>query len=409
MQHKKMSIVWRRFFLLLLCLCAVLFVRTLQADAKEKADRPAAIRVNLKENKVYRKTKKLRLTIKGKRRGYVIRYTTNGKRPRAGFKIYKKPVRIRKTTVVKAQVYQGTKKVSPVKKIRIQINRNVQKDATEKPSRESEEKPEELMKGWTVTQYSDRSGSQAMFYTLTSAEGQLIVIDGGWEYNADYVRQVIMENGGVVHAWFLTHPHPDHIGAFNRIYADPQGIVIEHVYDSPVDLEYYDTVDQPWDEIDVYKRYLNITRGADNITHLQSGDVLTFDRLRVEVFHAYEEKLKDMTGDICNNSGLMLKFIGQEDSMLFCADNVSDAVETYLMQKWGPRLKADYVQTAHHGNNSLSNAFYDYVNPRFAFFDAPQWLVEGETYTTKQLMEHFRATGVKFVDYSTAPNTVILL
>lgn len=200
MQHKKMSIVWRRFFLLLLCLCAVLFVRTLQADAKEKADRPAAIRVNLKENKVYRKTKKLRLTIKGKRRGYVIRYTTNGKRPRAGFKIYKKPVRIRKTTVVKAQVYQGTKKVSPVKKIRIQINRNVQKDATEKPSRESEEKPEELMKGWTVTQYSDRSGSQAMFYTLTSAEGQLIVIDGGWEYNADYVRQVIMENGGVVHA-----------------------------------------------------------------------------------------------------------------------------------------------------------------------------------------------------------------
>ena len=184
--------------------------------------------------------------------------------------------------------------------------------------------------------------------------------------------------------------------------------MIEHVYDSPVDLEYYDTVDQEWDEIDVYKRYLSITRGADNITHLQSGDVLTFDRLRVEVFHAYEEKLKDMTGDICNNSGLMLKFIGQEDSMLFCADNVSDAVETYLMQKWGPRLKADYVQTAHHGNNSLSNAFYDYVNPEFAFFDAPQWLVEGETYTTKQLMEHFRARGVKFVDYSTAPNTVIL-
>ena len=366
------------------------------------------IRANLKENKAYRKTKKLRLIIKGKRRGYVIRYTTNGKRPRVGSKIYKKPVRIRKTTVVKAQVYQGTKKVSPVKIIRIQIDRNVQKDVTEEPSRESEEKPEELMKGWTVTQYSDRSGSQAMFYTLTSAEGQLIVIDGGWEYNADYVRQVIMENGGVVHAWFLTHPHPDHIGAFNRIYADPQGIVIEHVYDSPVDLEYYDTVDQPWDEIDVYKRYLNITRGADNITHLQSGDVLTFDRLRVEVFHAYEEKLKDMTGDICNNSGLMLKFIGQEDSMLFCADNVSDAVETYLMQKWGPRLKADYVQTAHHGNNSLSNAFYDYVNPRFAFFDAPQWLVEGEAYTTKQLMEHFRATGVKFVDYSTAPNTVIL-
>ena len=56
-----------------------------------------------------------------------------------------------------------------------------------------------------------------------------IVIDGGTEGNADCVRQVIMENGGIVHAWFLTHPHPDHIGAFNQIYANPQGIHIGQI------------------------------------------------------------------------------------------------------------------------------------------------------------------------------------
>ena len=67
---------------------------------------------------------------------------------------------------------------------------------------------------WKITQYGDASGLQMMFYTLQDHYGHLVVVDGGWPGNAEQVRKVINEKGGHVNAWFLTHPHEDHIGAF---------------------------------------------------------------------------------------------------------------------------------------------------------------------------------------------------
>ena len=184
---------------LLLIVFCVSFLRPAQVNATAKKP---MIRVNIKSDKEYTKGTKLKLSIKNKQKGYCIRYTTNGKRPRYRSKKYRKPIIVKKTTVIKAQVFRGRKKVSPVKKIKIRIKKSV---------------PVQPVKTtWTMTQYSDVTGSQAMFYTLKSPEGIFIVIDGGTEGNADYVRKMIMENGGVVHAWFLTHPHPDHIGAFNQ-------------------------------------------------------------------------------------------------------------------------------------------------------------------------------------------------
>ena len=44
-----------------------------------------------------------------------------------------------------------------------------------------------------------------------------MLIDGGHTTDADEVREVIKEHGNHVAAWILTHPHPDHVGAFNEI------------------------------------------------------------------------------------------------------------------------------------------------------------------------------------------------
>ena len=248
-----------------------------------------------------------------------------------------------------------------------------------------------------------------MFYTLKSPEGIFIIIDGGWEGNADYVRQVIMENGGVVHVWFLTHPHPDHIGAFIQIYANPQGIRIGQIYDNSLDMAYYDTVDKGWDGIETYRKYLALTQNAPNVTHLHGGENLRFGSFQVEVLHAYSENLKTLTNDICNDSGLVLKFTGQQDSVLFCADNHSPKIGEYLINTWGDKLKARYVQTGHHGNNSFPTSFYGFVNPQIALFDAPQWLLDGETYTTKDLLNYFQLRGNPTYSYLTAPNVFEIL
>ena len=73
--------------------------------------------------------------------------------------------------------------------------------------------------GCIITQYSDATGRQANCYTITNS-GHLIIIDGGWAENAPALRKVIAQNGNHVDAWFISHTHSDHVGAFNVIYAD---------------------------------------------------------------------------------------------------------------------------------------------------------------------------------------------
>ena len=118
-------------------------------------------------------------------------------------------------------------------------------------------------------------------------------------------------------------------------------------------MAYYDTVDTEWDGIETYRKYLALTQNAPNVVHLHGGEC--------------------------------------------------------LINTWGDKLKARYVQTGHHGNNSFPTSFYDFVNPQSALFDAPQWLLDGETYTTKDLLNYFQNRGNPTYSYLTAPNVFEIL
>lgn len=43
-----------------------------------------------------------------------------------------------------------------------------------------------------------------------------------------------------------------------------------------------------------------------------------------------------------------------------------------------------------------------------AFFDSPEWLVNGEQYTTKETETYMLEMGAKVMDYRTAPDTIEL-
>jgi hypothetical protein len=106
----------------------------------------------------------------------------------------------------------------------------------------------------------------------------------------------------------------------------------------------------------------------------------------------------------------MFKVYGKQDTMLFCADNEAP-IEKFIIDQFGPELKADYVQCGHHASTGLSTDFYDKVGAKKgAFFDGPDYLyVKGDNnYTGYVLQDYFSRKGVPIYKYSTAPNKIVL-
>lgn len=170
-----------------------------------------------------------------------------------------------------------------------------------------------------ITQYADMTGMQAMFYTIESNRGDLIVIDGGNAGNSEYVRSVIQEKGGHVDAWILTHPHPDHIGAFNVLW-DALQTEIDTVYTTEIDYLTYRDRAFEWDDFPGYDVFLNAMSETDKLTYLHMGDELEICGLTFQILHACDDYVYEVSHDIGNDCGLLFRVTNRQESMIFCAD-----------------------------------------------------------------------------------------
>lgn len=270
------------------------------------------------------------------------------------------------------------------------------------------EREEYTVANWTLTEFGDNSGNQSMFYTLrNNNDGTLIVVDGGWDANTDQVRSVINMYGGHVDHWFLTHYDEDHASVFNAIYNHPEGITIDNVYASPLDYEYYleCAVDRPWETPWVYETFLTQTEGDERIHYLSRGDSFEFDGLIIDIFNSYDQLVVD-TGnrDVANNASLVFKISGEVDSILFCGDVRCD-LGMQMLDMYGDSMDAEYVQAAHHGNNTMPYEFYDEVGAQVVFFDGPAWLTQTDNYPVQELISECHEHGIVTYEFETAPNS----
>lgn len=261
---------------------------------------------------------------------------------------------------------------------------------------------------YTVTQYPDATGVQGTFYTITD-EDTLIIIDGGWRENAQNVRDIINQHGGVVDAWIISHPHKDHAGAFNEIYANPDGIEIRAIYDNGFNYDFIELVGEPYDDITIMETYYALTQDAPNVFHLKRGDVIPLDRLTLTVYNAYDDLVLSHVGeekDYQNNASMLFKISSAESSILFCSDIKYDMNE-FLLSTYRSELACEYVQTGHHGNWSFSEEFYDAADASVYFIDAPASITDNPEFPASSLKTFLQKKGT-VLDFSTAPNSVTL-
>ncbi len=264
---------------------------------------------------------------------------------------------------------------------------------------------------WTVTQYGSSGENQMMFYTITNPKGQLVIIDGGWDTDAGEVRRVIDGHGGHVDAWIITHPHPDHVGAFNAIMAanTDGSVVVDRILTVPVNGDRYRETAHTYDVIEAYEIFDLLTKDADNVEYLRENDTFSVIGLEAKVLHSWDENVDALPDHLCNDGSMMFRVEGKRDSMLFCAD-VQSEMEEFILPEHREELKADYVQCAHHGNWGLTTDFYDIVSPKAAFFDAPSSVIDNEDsrYDGYLLRDYFADAGIPVYRPETAPNRITL-
>jgi len=263
---------------------------------------------------------------------------------------------------------------------------------------------------WEVTQYKGRS--QQMFYSIEDNHGGLILIDGGSaaSSNVKKVRDVIKKHNNHVDAWIITHPHPDHVNAFNEIMSkNKDGITVGKIYTVKYNYARYKETAQSYDRFESCEKFDSIIRAMKNVKYVKAGSSFRVNGLKFKVFNAWDSDTDRFSVNLCNLGSMMFKVSGKKTSMLFCAD-VQSEVEEKILKKYGSRLKADYVQCGHHGNWGLTTKFYDAVGAKAAFMDAPEGVYKDKNdgHDGYILLQYFKRKGTKMYRFKSAPTTITI-
>lgn len=221
------------------------------------------------------------------------------------------------------------------------------------------------------------AGIQMGAYIICSDDGEAVVIDGGWQSDAQNLLSYLREATGMdiprISAWILTHPHPDHVEGFLEImknHRDRISLEGPILYNFP-SVQYLERLDRDAAEC-AGNFYRALPSFADKACIVTGGDSYTFGRMRFDFLCSPDYALKN---DVCNNSSLVIKLTHGDRTVMLCADCGYDLGKKLLSQYGGSGiLKCDICQMAHHGQGGCDRDFYEAVSPSVCLWPTPAYL-----------------------------------
>lgn len=221
-----------------------------------------------------------------------------------------------------------------------------------------------------LTQLSDHSTRQMMGYILKTKNNKIIVIDGGTTYDTENLIKQLNKHGGKVDAWFLTHLHDDHLGAFSNIANDKQ-IQIEKIYCSFNEYSWYEENEPSRAEFS--KQILEILKQdniKDKVEEVSLNQNINIDDVKIEILGIKNPEITENAG---NEQSMVVKFDTGKTTFLVLGDTGIKSSEK-LLKTQKEKLKSDIVQMAHHGQNGATKELYEQINPTICMWPTPEWL-----------------------------------
>ena len=248
---------------------------------------------------------------------------------------------------------------------------------------------------------SSTTGAQNLNIVIKSPNGKLIVIDGGWEADADKLSSLILQQGGEVDAWLVTHPHEDHVGALCAILNDSaRKIKIDKIYCSLATPEWYRQVSPTGAGIadQLLSAFTKLPVGTVT-NNIGRGTEINIDDVNIRVLN----NRGVYTYNGVNNSSLVYKIRVSGQSILILGDLAYDGGKDLIKSCTAEELKSDIVQMAHHGQQGVDQDAYALIAPTTCLWPTPAWLWNNDngggvgsgpwgTLTTRAWMD---ALGVK--------------
>lgn len=229
-----------------------------------------------------------------------------------------------------------------------------------------------LFNGSKLTMLSNQSASQMMSFILEDKQGNVIVVDGGTAADTDHLIKTLHSKGGHVKAWFITHPHSDHVGALTEILKNPaNGITVDDLYFSFAGQDWY---------------HANEEYRADMVEKaVEAFQMLPAERIHGDITKGQVISVGEVTVTVMNqpylyghnsinNSSVAYKMVMDGKTILFLGDMGEEAGAQLLADYGADGLKADIVQMAHHGQYGVSKEVYAAISPEVCMWPTPGWL-----------------------------------
>ena len=247
-------------------------------------------------------------------------------------------------------------------------------------------------------------------FIITTADGKVIVIDGGHKTETDYFIEYLKSVTGQcrphIDAWFLSHAHDDHCEVFLEVAENrADEVTFDKVYANfPEDPAFYDGYDEwAFTVVSEYNRLKPLF--ADKAAQLAEGDVFNVGAARFTVFYTFNPEWKN-----CNEASTIMRMDLGGTSVMFNGDAGENA-GNYVVEKYGDSgaLHCDYCKMAHHGQDGVGQNFYEAVAPEVCLWPTPTWVYENtngnlKTFETRSWVE---ALSVK-KEYKSFEGSVVI-